>query len=101
VGLVVIGEKPFPAKQVLAQMTGWDRQTFTTMEAIRVFGHRQHADRRARRLLCGIADEADASLVVINRDPTPFDHAATAVIRDRIGQALPRLVDQLIAASRA
>lgn len=33
---VVIGEKPFPPKQVLAQMTGWDRQTFTTMEAIRV-----------------------------------------------------------------
>jgi hypothetical protein len=33
---VVIGEKPFPPKQVLAQVTGWDRQTFTTMEAIRV-----------------------------------------------------------------
>jgi hypothetical protein len=33
---VVIGEKPFPPKQALAQVTGWDRQTFTTMEAIRV-----------------------------------------------------------------
>jgi NAD-dependent deacetylase len=51
--------------------------------------------------LCGIAAEAGASLVVINRDPTPYDHAATAVIRDPIGQAVPRLVDQLIAASRA
>jgi|GEM_PF-1493024 len=33
---VVIGEKPFPPKQALAQVTGWDRQSFTTMEAIRV-----------------------------------------------------------------
>lgn len=33
---VVIGEKPFPPKQALALVTGWDRQTFTTMEAIRV-----------------------------------------------------------------
>jgi len=33
---VVIGEPPFPPKQVLAQVTGWDRQSFTTMEAIRV-----------------------------------------------------------------
>jgi hypothetical protein len=33
---VVIGERPFPPKQALAQVTGWDRQTFTTMEAIRV-----------------------------------------------------------------
>lgn len=33
---VVIGEKPFAPKQALAQVTGWDRQTFTTMEAIRV-----------------------------------------------------------------
>ena len=29
-------EGPFPPKQVLAQVTGWDRQSFTTMEAIRV-----------------------------------------------------------------
>ena len=33
---VVIGDKLFPPKQVLAQVTGWDRQTFTTMEATRV-----------------------------------------------------------------
>ena len=33
---VVIGEKPFPPKQALAAVTGWDRQSFTTMEAIRV-----------------------------------------------------------------
>jgi NAD-dependent deacetylase len=49
--------------------------------------------------LCGIAAEAGVSLVIINRDPTPYDHAATAIIREPIGQAVPRLVDQLIAAS--
>ena len=33
---VLIGDNTFPPKQVLAQATGWDRQTFTTMEALRV-----------------------------------------------------------------
>jgi len=33
---VVIDDKLFPPKQALAQVTGWDRQTFTTMEATRV-----------------------------------------------------------------
>jgi NAD-dependent deacetylase len=51
--------------------------------------------------LCGMAAEAGASLVVINRDPTPYDQAATAVIRDPIGQAVPHVVNQLLAASRA
>lgn len=34
--LVEIGDTEFPPKQVLATITGWDRQTFTTMEANRV-----------------------------------------------------------------
>jgi hypothetical protein len=34
--LVEIGNKEFPPKQVLAAVTGWDRQSFTTMEANRV-----------------------------------------------------------------
>jgi hypothetical protein len=34
--VVEIGEKSFPPKQVLAELTGWERQTFTTMEAQRV-----------------------------------------------------------------
>lgn len=32
----VIGGVLFPPKQALAHVTGWDRQTFTTMEATRV-----------------------------------------------------------------
>jgi NAD-dependent deacetylase len=51
--------------------------------------------------LCAIAAGAGAALVIVNRDPTPYDRAATAVIRDPIGTAVPRIADQLLAASRA
>ena len=51
--------------------------------------------------LCGIAAGAGASLVIVNRDPTPYDPVATDVIRDPIGQAVPRLADQLLAARQA
>ena len=49
--------------------------------------------------LCAVAAEAGASLVIVNRDPTPYDQVATAVIRDPIGEAIPRIADQLFAAS--
>ena len=51
--------------------------------------------------LCRVAREAGARLVIVNRDPTPYDRAATAVVRDPIGQAIPRLTDQILAASPA
>jgi NAD-dependent SIR2 family protein deacetylase len=51
--------------------------------------------------LCAIAAEAGAALVIVNRDPTPYDTAAAAVIRDPIGTAVPRITDKLLAASRA
>ena len=41
--------------------------------------------------LCGIAAAAGAVLVIVNRDPTPYDGAATAVIREPIGTAVPRI----------
>ncbi len=50
--------------------------------------------------LCTIAVTAGARLVIVNRDPTPYDGAATAVIRDPIGDAVPRIADQLIASHR-
>jgi len=49
--------------------------------------------------LCSIAADAGAHLVIVNRDPTPYDAAATAVIRDPIGQAIPQIASQLLAAS--
>jgi NAD-dependent deacetylase len=51
--------------------------------------------------LCSIAADAGAALVIVNRDPTPYDGAATAVIRDPIGQAIPQIADQILAASGA
>ena len=51
--------------------------------------------------LCAIAAGAGAALVIVNRDPTPYDTAATAIIRDPIGTAVPWVAGQLLAASRA
>jgi NAD-dependent deacetylase len=41
--------------------------------------------------LCDIAFTAGAQLVVVNRDPTPYDDWASLVIRDPIGGALPEI----------
>lgn len=49
--------------------------------------------------LCGIAVQVGAAVVIINRDPTPYDHLATAVIREPIGAALPRVTRQIIQAN--
>ena len=46
--------------------------------------------------LCAVAAESGARLVIVNRDPTPYDPVATAVIRDPIGQAVPRIAAQLL-----
>jgi NAD-dependent deacetylase len=45
--------------------------------------------------LCAVAFRAGADLVIINRDPTPYDRIATAVIREPIGVAVPRIAGQL------
>jgi NAD-dependent deacetylase len=47
--------------------------------------------------LCAIAARNGASLVIVNRDATPYDAAATAVIRDPIGESVPRIADQILA----
>jgi len=46
--------------------------------------------------LCSVAADAGASLVVVNRDPTPYDRLAAEVIREPIGVALPRIADELL-----
>ena len=51
--------------------------------------------------LCGIAAHVGAALVIVNRDPTPYDHLATAVIREPIGAAIPRITAHIIGANRA
>jgi NAD-dependent deacetylase len=42
--------------------------------------------------LCDVARSVGAKLVVINAQPTPYDDVADAVLRDPIGEVLPRLV---------
>jgi NAD-dependent deacetylase len=47
--------------------------------------------------LVEVAARAGARLVIVNRDPTPYDELASATLRDPIGQVLPRLVAPLAA----
>jgi NAD-dependent deacetylase len=47
--------------------------------------------------LCAVAAEAGAALVIVNRDPTPYDRLATAVIRTPIGEAVPAIVADVLA----
>ena len=41
--------------------------------------------------LCDFAIGARAHLVIVNAEPTPYDHQASAVLRGRIGEVLPTL----------
>ena len=41
--------------------------------------------------LCAVAVNAGHPLVIVNRDPTPYDDLAVEVIREPIGEALPRI----------
>jgi NAD-dependent deacetylase len=45
--------------------------------------------------LCAVAVNAGARLVIVNRDPTPYDHLADEVVREPIGTAVPRIVAAL------
>ena len=47
--------------------------------------------------LAEVAARAGARLVIVNRDPTPYDDLASATLREPIGQVLPRLVAPLAA----
>lgn len=51
--------------------------------------------------LCAVAVRAGARLVIVNRDPTPYDPAALSVIREPIGTAVPRIAGQLLTATSA
>jgi NAD-dependent deacetylase len=42
--------------------------------------------------LCRVAVGAGARLVVVNAEPTPYDALAAAVLREPVGEVLPRLV---------
>ncbi|MEV4642258.1 Sir2 family NAD-dependent protein deacetylase [Actinoplanes sp. NPDC049548] len=41
--------------------------------------------------LCAVAVNGGNRLVIVNRDPTPYDSLATAVVREPIGTVVPRI----------
>jgi NAD-dependent deacetylase len=45
---------------------------------------------------CAVAAETGAGLVIVNRDPTPYDELAAEVIREPIGTAIPRIAAALL-----
>lgn len=47
--------------------------------------------------LCDVAVRNGAELIIVNRDPTPYDRLAARVIREPISESLPALVDELTA----
>ena len=49
--------------------------------------------------LCAVAAGTGNRLVIVNRDPTPYDDLAAEVIREPIGTALPRICAALGAAA--
>lgn len=49
--------------------------------------------------LVDIAAEAGARIVIVNDAPTPLDHLADEIVREPIGQAVPALCAELVAAS--
>ena len=51
--------------------------------------------------LCAVAADAGAPLVIVNRDPTPYDPLATEVIREPIGTAIPRIAADVRRAAAA
>ncbi|MFE3189111.1 NAD-dependent deacetylase [Nocardia sp. NPDC059240] len=46
--------------------------------------------------MCAVAVDAGADLVVVNNEPTPYDEFAAEIVRDPIGEALPRLVSEIL-----
>jgi NAD-dependent SIR2 family protein deacetylase len=69
------------------------RQAITTCDLVLAVGTSLTVEPAAS--LCASAVRAGATLVIINRDPTPYDVIATSVIRQPLGEALPRVVQQL------
>ena len=51
--------------------------------------------------LCDLARQSGARLVIVNAEPTAYDHTADAVLRGRVEEVLPRLVRAVSAARRS
>jgi hypothetical protein len=101
---VVIGERPFPPKQALAQVTGWDRQTFTSMEAIRVltrigFVCQRRIDGRPVGLSADPDEQKEQATFPVDRRLAALE-SAVAVMQEAIA-SLTRRVGELDRKGRA
>lgn len=77
--VVEVNGTAYPPKQVLARATGWDRQSFTTMEAQRVL--------RKLNLMCREADTPSALMEdddIPERDRITVLEAAVATAQEAI-----------------
>lgn len=93
---VLIGDIPFPPKQALAQVTGWDRRTFTTMEATRVLGRLGFDCRRAGQGADGRqAWLPDGHVDLEDHDPVTIEQrlSAAGVGIRTVGELIERLSD--------
>ncbi|MFD4198197.1 hypothetical protein [Amycolatopsis thermoflava] len=86
--VVEIGDTVYPPKQVLAQITGWERTSFTTMEAQRVLSKVGFTCRRV-----GLnAEGRRAWLASSPEEPTIEDRVAAV---ERAIVALTARIDEL------
>lgn len=96
---VLVNGVPYPPKQVLYEVTGWDRTTFTTMEAQRVLTKLGFECRRAKRNRDGMLawfDESEAVSTDVHDEQTDTTSLAPSDT-DRI----EALEDQLAVAQEA
>lgn len=77
---VVIGDKVFPPKQALAQVTGWNRRTFTTMEATRVLGRLGFVCQRA-------GQRADGRAAWVPEGRTDLEDHGPVSVEERLAAA--------------
>jgi NAD-dependent SIR2 family protein deacetylase len=70
----------------------------TTVITQNIDGLHQRAGPAADRVIELHAARSGARVVLIHREPTPYDAIADAVIPEPIGAVVPELVDQLLAA---
>lgn len=91
---VLIGDVPFPPKQALAQVTGWDRRSFTTMEATRVLSRLGFDCRRAGQSADGrMAWLPEANVDLEDHRPVTVEQrlAAAGVGVQTVGDLIDRL----------
>ena len=76
-----------------AEVLGQARNIAAASEVFLVVGSSLQVEPAAS--LCAVAVGAGARLVIVNRDPTPYDDQAAEKITEPIGTAVPRLCEEL------